>query len=911
MEWLSTIDSRTVILVPTRGLQHSIVKEFAQQQIAKGKTAWQTPIILVWEDYIEQLWKKNKHQFETAFTTLDTAQAALIWQSVIKKSKQDNDDLLLLNESQTASAVQRSWALAHKWHVSIQEQSDISDKDAKQFSQWCQSYQQTLAQKQWIDFPQKEKYLVEQTATISLLSENVIFAYFDLLTFSQHQHIDACRKRGVQVELLSTTDAEMPQQSAANMAVFSYQTEQQEWQSVFNQAKQMLEKNPNSSIGIVIPSLASHRRKIEQLARQIFYPNYSPLNSHQHTLAYRFSIGQSLHSIPYIYAMLNSLNLLKNKFSFASLSYLLMSQWWRFRQSNEGNMDRCMQLNAAIKEQRLTWMSWQEALTICEQKLPESESLQEKIRQLIDFKQTHFADNTSVYHSCQKWQSIFTQWLEILGFESPHLDSWHYQAQESWLSVIDSFVSSDLVQANIGLSRALQLINRLCKDKIYMRQAQDEPILISGVLEGIGHRVDHLFVTGMDDAYPPKMPNDPFLDKQQLRQQGYPFADKTLEFNYELNKLQSLFASSQQISISHAKQRDGIEISQSALLSHFQFNDQKVDIKEEQLISEQSLESVDVLEEYSDTLGLECLQSARIKGGSQVFENQSQCPFKAYIEHRILRQKDEDPEFGLDARDSGTLVHELMESLWGSLQSYSNLNRLDDVQLREFIQRHINAYFHQDHPKFQFDRKQLIQLEQQRLSDLLFEWLSFEKENRYRPFTVIGKEKRLQTEFANIPINLVIDRIDQMDTGDCLVIDYKTGNTNYSDWKGERPKSPQLPLYALTLEQQFNQQGEIKGVAVAQVKHQDCQLKGITAIENAGVGLKTELDKGIPWSEQLQLWREILQSLANEFLKGHAEVNPSNANPCQFCDLSSVCRIHQLKSQSVLSVDTDEQEETS
>ena len=47
---------------------------------------------------------------------------------------------------------------------------------------------------------------------------------------------------------------------------------------------------------------------------------------------------------------------------------------------------------------------------------------------------------------------------------------------------------------------------------------------------------------------------------------------------------------------------------------------------------------------------------------------------------------------------------------------------------------------------------------------------------------------------------LRLDRVDRLDDGSIAVIDYKTGGDAEPDaWLGERPRLPQLPLYAEAL----------------------------------------------------------------------------------------------------------------
>jgi probable DNA repair protein len=908
MDWLTNINNGAVVLVPTRGLQHSLSQQYAIQQIAAGRSVWQTPQILVWDDYIEQLWNANKHTFENAYVRLDTAQAFLVWQQVIVAAKKKDDELVLLNEQQTASVVQRSWKLMHKWRTrqvhtkeSDGEKSLREDIDSKAFTQWCQDYAQKLSKNNWIDSVQLENVIIDSTSELNGLPAEIIFAYFDLVTSNQKIHIHACQQSGVfvqqhSVDSLNSKQVEAKQAQLRSIHHWRYQNEEQELKHVCQQAKHTLETEVDAKIGIVIPQLSEQRARIDQIARAIFYPDKSPLECQQQDLAYRFSLGRPLNKIAYVHAMLTALALMKNTFRYQELSFLLLSEWWPFHKGQEQNF---LDLNRALKQNRCAWLSWETVLEISQKTQPEAIELHDCFQSLISFRektcvakgQLSGKNNSGQFKRAREWQSIFSEWLKLLSWQENDLDSWHYQAHESWLETLEVFVGYDLVQGEIGLSRALRSLNSLCLDKVYMRQAKAEPILISGVLEGIGQQVDYLFVTGMHETYPPPMKVDPFISSMDLEEQDYPFADKATEFRYEQNKLESLLAGGNQVHISYASQQLEGEYTATTLLRDKVFIDVEIENVEQK-------PNLFQLEEYTDTQGQACMNSAGIRGGSKVFENQSNCPFKAYVEHRILRQIDDEPEFGLDARDAGVVVHSLLENIWRELGSYSTLSRLGEQQLKQLISRHVESYLNDPAASFQYDRKVLLQLEKPRLNNLLFEWLVLEQEQRSLAYSVIGRETSIQSEFGGIPINLVVDRIDQTDSGECIVIDYKTGQAELSVWQGERPKTPQMPLYALALDK--HSQYNIKGIAFAKVKTNECSLLGVTEIEGVGAQIKTmpHTAKSMTWQQQIDAWHENLSHLAAEFLEGFAAVEPLKVNTCDYCDLDSLCRINQLRVQT-------------
>ena len=53
-------------------------------------------------------------------------------------------------------------------------------------------------------------------------------------------------------------------------------------------------------------------------------------------------------------------------------------------------------------------------------------------------------------------------------------------------------------------------------------------------------------------------------------------------------------------------------------------------------------------------------------------------------------------------------------------------------------------------------------------------------------FTVIATEKRLEATFADLTLQVQIDRIDKLDDGSEIIIDYKTGLVHIEDWFSTR-----------------------------------------------------------------------------------------------------------------------------
>ena len=117
------------------------------------------------------------------------------------------------------------------------------------------------------------------------------------------------------------------------------------------------------------------------------------------------------------------------------------------------------------------------------------------------------------------------------------------------------------------------------------------------------------------------------------------------------------------------------------------------------------------------------------------------------------------------------------------------------------------------------------------------------------------------------------DRIDELEDGRRSVIDYKTRAPSKTNWLGDRPQEPQLPLYSLL-------DSTISGIAFAELPTNNLP-KFVALGEDlgfaAGDGKSMEQQtKGAAatWTELVAQWQVSLEQLAVEFMAGVAAVAP-------------------------------------
>jgi RecB family exonuclease len=187
-------------------------------------------------------------------------------------------------------------------------------------------------------------------------------------------------------------------------------------------------------------------------------------------------------------------------------------------------------------------------------------------------------------------------------------------------------------------------------------------------------------------------------------------------------------------------------------------------------------------------------------------------------------------------------------------------------------------------------------LETQRLTQLLREWLPLERQRL--PFRVVARETSASVQLAGLELALRVDRIDQLEDGSSVIIDYKSGAAAVADWLGSRPAKPQLPLYGLAAD------GPLTGLAFATVRERACQFSGLARAE-VGPGIHTDIEtqtrRRMPspdWPALLTAWQQVMEGLAAAFAGGEAAVDPLSASSCSHCGLQALCRVEQRRAAS-------------
>jgi ATP-dependent helicase/DNAse subunit B len=291
-----------------------------------------------------------------------------------------------------------------------------------------------------------------------------------------------------------------------------------------------------------------------------------------------------------------------------------------------------------------------------------------------------------------------------------------------------------------------------------------------------------------------------------------------------------------------------------------------------------------------------------IAGGASVLTAQSQCAFKAFANARLGAQDWEPAEAGLTARQRGQLLHAVLHSVWDGpptgIGSHAELVAIKG--LHGFVEEHVRRVLRDKMPAGAREQmpQRYLELEETRLIDLVTEWLEYEITRV--PFTVVETEADESTSIVGLALRLRLDRIDRLIDDSLLVVDYKTGDVKPSLWDLPRPDDVQLPLYAgFALDQETETLG---GLVFAKVRTGELSFAGrvgdAKGLLMPGLGATSALVQNKLEAEDLIAWREYIEKMARDFLRGRAEVDPREPpKTCERCGLQTLCRISENQPQ--------------
>jgi len=875
-----------LILTPSARLARTLQLADAKAQIANGVGAWERPAVFPLSVWLRTLQTNAFIARDHIPMPLGAAEARWLWQSIIEQE-------VYAGQRGLAKLAESAWLKIHEHNISRPSQWHASglNEDQLAFQRWARGYERKCKEANSMDFgvflahlpDWARQGLMELPAAITLHG-------FNIEPPPAYQQIfQAFEEAGVQIDRAS------PRQTVQKKTfpTHAFASEDDEILNACKWARTHLAKNPNHRIAIVVPKLDQMLESVEKHAKAVLDPPAFCLDAPAVPM-WHISLGHPLAKTPMVEHALHVLGLHPHRIGQPDVAKLLRAPWIRGWEEEHAKRHR---LILWLNDKEPYWLDFG-AVIRWGKKL----GCHGFIRQLSRWHGIRIGSPTK--ESTDGWAEQFQQELSAVGFGFGRtLDSVEYQTLQHWHRVLEQFGDLQAMawttQATSTRGAALAQLTTLSQEMLFREQDPGAPIAILGVQEALGAEFDAVWFTGMDQETWPSSPRrDPLIPG--ALQDNILTATPEGCLALAKDQLGALMAIAPDITISYSVGDEALPLEATRLLHAWGELQLQADGQSSAAISMPPAELETIV---NDSLAPP-LQETHTRGGVHLLNAQSACPFKAFGQYRLKLRDYREPRPGIGAKERGTLIHDILESFWKKTKDAQGLAAMDEPALLQFMEEMVETRlgeFLSKHPKALDATGK--QLEAQNLIQKLIQWIHVERERG--PFVTEHLEQSIELCIGPLTLEGKPDRIDKLENGDRLVIDYKTGKTQRSDWNPSgRLRDGQLPAYALTLEPLP------KAIAFARIGKDGARFDGFCC-DDVGINniVPIEKYKKSPfqsiedWSSLLQTWQQQLVDLAEAYQQGHATVDPVKSSVCSYCHLQSLCRIKERQAW----IETDEE----
>lgn len=769
-----------------------------------------------------------------------------IWEQIIASDSEQFPDL---QAATLAPQAHRAWLRLVRWQVDGTKLSELEQYNDLQLSKWCQKfesrlaelgfYQRDLALKQFDSTAEKRPLLFlssgDQIAPLHLTFLQKSFSGIEQSLWRDDKNSGDCRQSNF-------ASPELEVDSAAK------------W------AKEQVQNDANARVGILCTeNNATQKTIIRRLESQL------QIASTRICLP-RNAIDSGIFS-----SALQLLQLNRNELSRIECRALIHSPFWGdypadLEQRTIWEAELCGLERKYLRTADListartaaTKLNTERAQSLSQQLVNARDLPRALTKELTD------SDTKQPLHH---WAEIFSLQLGALGWPGTRdINTEQQQLVELFRDLIQQLVSLGAIEPTANYSTALRLLGRLAQSTQVPAQAPAKGINILNTVESaLGF--SHLWlIDSSADQWPGLVKPDPLIPIQLQLEYDMPRCHPEHERAFCINLFEQLRGNAQQVVFSISQKDADQETEFSPLLPQYpeldlsflagmnasdaqpiQANWQWIDCKQGP--------KLDIADKGTDT-GSDNI----VRGGSSIFNLMAASPFLAFAQIRLNARPLPEAYLGIGPHHRGNILHACLDQLWGGLESSQGLATTSDSELKVQIDQIVNQQLLEwQSENFNLD---LAYFDQLRLSfvAVLDQWLAYE---RGRPeFTVEAREQELIAQIGPLKLRLRADRIDRLADGTQLIIDYKSGaSASEADLLSSPPVAAQLPLYAISLEQQ------LAGACFALVVSGGAKLVGISAQEDA---------KPLRWVEDwqglLSQWQTDLNQLAEDYAAGDSRV---------------------------------------
>lgn len=859
----------TLVLTVNNRLARQLIGELAQR-LGPQRQAAELPRILPLSAWLAE--EADALAFladsPVAVHRLDAFGAQWLWAEAIAACEADHP---LLDVSQAARLAADADQQLDEWRLAVPAEAET--QEYRRLREWRNAYRARLA-----GLDAEDANLGYETVLAALaegqagVPPRVVLAGFNEISPRLQRLADGFLRGGAQCHWLRERD-EPPAQPTRLQADDHYA----EWLAAARWAAQRLRGDPDGRYAIVAASLEDDA----PLARRLLAQTLRDADGQ--AMPFNVAVGRPLAEWPAVRAALAWLRVLAAFGGAAScptptLGQALLAGHCAGERGDGGAHGALDAQWRRSQETALSHAGWTQAI---QARCPRLAAAWAEARQAwLDGERRMTADG---------WAGRFRAALSALGFpgERP-LDSAAYQVCEAFDALLVRYTGLSVAAGSLGGDAAVSLLDKLAQGAPF--QPQRDPLArldVLGLLEAEGGRWSGIWVLGLSDEVLPATPKpNPLLPLAVLRDAGAPRATPERERQWAGELYASLCRCAPEVIVSHPAMEGERALRPAPLIASLPAAPWRAPEPEPAVPAP--------IEDIDDAAGLPLSGERPSAGGLDVLETQARNPLWAYVRHRLGARALEDYADAATRSARGSFLHAALEVLWDMLPGQDSLHAARaEGRLEGLIAA---AVAQAADAELQAWPAALRELECARARAVLDTWLDLEAQRT--PFEIAGVEREIGWQRGPLSLKLRLDRMDRLDDGRVVVIDYKTGSrlpNPASDWTRARPVGLQLPFYAAVL---GGQEGhEVSGLMLAQIHAREASVAGVS---DGDIGVAGVADysawaafDGLGWDGVLARWKGAVETLADEYAAGVARNVSLRADDLTYCDALPFLRLEE------------------
>jgi probable DNA repair protein len=854
----------------------ALAASFHRRRRAEGLTAWPAPNIQDWNTFVRTAWEERTRDNPDPRLLLNPTQEQALWAQIAGAHSHLATLLEGPRHRLAALATEAHELLCSNAPGYLRSAARTSwQQDAAAFSAWLAAFDETCRAGNLMSPARLPLELVSVLESQSASRPPLLLAGFDRLLPVQRTVFDGW----------GTWHEANPTEPPLHIHFHEAPSTHAELAACAIWASRRLSANPHSRLLVVTQDSNARRGEIERAFLQID-STHSPL--------FEFSLGVPLSQVALPKAAHLLLRWLTNPIAEYEVDWLLSTGYVASVQESSALQAAMRKIRRRGHQQpQWTLHAFLGAIQQLNSSAESSPVAAQWVSRMTEA-QRRLADLSRGPQSLLDWAELVPRLLASIRFAgSSTLSSAEHQADDRWHQAVETCGSLGFDGRRIGWTDFLSAMARTLDATLFAPESRDAPIQIAGPAESAGLTADAVWFLGVsEDAWPASGSTHPLLPPEIQRQSVMPHATPQLDWDLAHAMTTRLLVSAPEIHFSYARQSEAVEARPSRLIVLLAGPPQPLSAELTAPPTPSPLAYM--VEDFSRIP----YPPGKVPGGASVLTSQSQCPFKAFATARLAAQSWEPGEAGLTPSQRGNLLHEVLHSIWAGppngIRRLQDLQQLSDTKF--FVASHVQQVLQKEIRPALRERMPLryLKLEEQRLTRLVAEWLEYESSRIV--YEVAETEADRTIHLAGLTFDLRLDRVDRLNDGSLLVIDYKSGDVSPRSWELPRPDDVQLPLYAgFALDREKEILG---GLVFARVRPGDQSFTGrvFDPATTLFPGLKnaSSLVKNALTAEDLMDWREAIEQLARDFLAGRAEVDPREyPKTCDRCGLQTICRVQE------------------